>query len=115
MSGEAPAQWHDMNWPCPYGFSDYVCFGHSGSPWSGAPLAAKKRCSVLRRTPLARILTLFRSPTLRQIIPPVAKLPTGGSSGLPFALNFKHVRFGSLADISERMSAFPPQTDIQRW
>jgi hypothetical protein len=27
---EAPAQRHDMNWPCPYGFSDYVCFGHSG-------------------------------------------------------------------------------------
>src|SRR5262245_11158726 len=88
-----------MNWPCPYGFSDYVCFGHSGSPWSGASLAARRRNSVLRRTPLARILTLFRSPTLRQIIPPVAKLPAREKYRLPFALNFKHVCFGSLADI----------------
>jgi hypothetical protein len=56
---------------------------------------------VLRRTPLARILTLFRSPTLRQIIPPVAKLPARERYRLPFALNFKHVCFGSLADIGQ--------------
>ena len=57
---------------------------------------------MLRRTPLARILTLFRSPTLRQIIPPVAKLPARERYRLPFALNFKHVCFGSLADIRAR-------------
>src|SRR5262245_58403276 len=78
----------------------------------GASLAARRRILVLRRTPLARILTPFRSPTSRQIIPPVAKLPAREKYRLPFVLNFKHVCFGSLADIQKRQShvRFTPES-----
>jgi hypothetical protein len=52
---------------------------------------------VLRRTPLARILTPFRgrcwpNPAYRE-----------APAGLPFALNFKDVRFGSLADTTAQL------------
>src|SRR5262245_40456884 len=81
-----------MDWPCPCGFSDYVCFGHSGSPWSGCVACSQEENFGASTHLLTRILAPFRSTTFAPNQPPIARpeAPLAVRSSMPlFALDFR--------------------------